>query len=65
MFQLLAIHLRQVASAFTERLRGRSRDRGALNTLELVILSLGFVAIAALFVAFMRQFVSGHLDQLK
>jgi hypothetical protein len=56
-------HTRQrLARALDRRRRG---DTGALNTLELVVLGLGIVAIAAAFVTVVREAVNSRLDQLR
>ena len=66
MLHLLVIHLHQLRQALAATWDDRRRgDTGALNTLELVILALGIVAIALTFSAAIREAVSSRLDQLR
>jgi hypothetical protein len=66
MLQRFAVRLARARHTIAAAVRGRRRDdTGALTTLETVVLAVGFVAIAALFVAAANQFVNVRLDQLR
>ena len=66
MLHLLVVHVDHLRHTIAVALRARRRgDTGALNTLELVVLGVGIFAIAGLFMAVVREVVTGRLDQLK
>jgi hypothetical protein len=66
MLHRFAVRLGCARATLAAAMRGRRRDdTGALTTLETVVLAVGFVAIAALFLAAANQFVNVRLDQLR
>ena len=52
----------RLAGAIDRRRRG---DTGAMTTLEMVVLAVGIVAIASMFLGAFREAVSSRLDQLR
>ena len=56
----------RVSHRLTEALdRRRAGDTGAMTTLEMVVLAVGIVAIASMFLGAFREAVSSRLDQLR
>jgi hypothetical protein len=63
---LLVIHLHQLRSLVIGAVNDRRHGEvGAMNTLEMVVLALGAVAIAAIAMAAFREAVSSRVSQLK
>lgn len=66
MLHLLAVHLDHLRHLLAQALRERRHDdTGAMTTLEVVILAVGFAAIAALFLTTMGEVVTSRLNQLR
>jgi hypothetical protein len=63
--ELLTIHVHQLRHLLTGVVHDRNEDRGAMNTLEMVVLTLGIVAIAAIALAVLREAVTNRVNQLR
>ena len=65
MLSLLTIHLAQLRQCLTGAIRESRNGDAGLGTLEMVLLSLGAMAIAGIFLAALREGVTRRVDLLK
>jgi hypothetical protein len=63
---LLVIHLTQLRDALAATWRRRRHgDIGAMNSLEMVVLTIGMMAIASALIVALRAAVISRIDQLQ